>query len=147
MDLERVIKIRWIISETNKGKKYVTGKVKGQFIRLHRFITGETNPEIIIDHINSNGLDNRRKNLRQATSQQNSFNRVVSSRSSTGIKGVFFDKERNKYVARIQVDGKYRNLGRFDTIEKAADKYAEAAKLHYGEYAKASSLEDTINKQ
>ena len=142
-DLEKVKRFGWNITVDVNGKKYVTTKKKNKnyYFDLHRFLMEETNPEIVIDHVNSDGTDNRRSNLRRATYRQNSFNRIVSKRSSTGIKGVFFDKERNKYVARIKVDGKYKNLGRFEDINDAANAYKEAAELHYKEFSRLSSLD------
>ena len=141
-DHEKICRLSWDISTTKHGKKYVTGYRKRlkRFVRLHRFIMDEEDPEVVIDHINSNGVDNRRTNLRKASYQQNSFNRVVSTRSSTGIKGVFYDKERGKYVARIQVGETYKNLGRFDTVEEAAKAYAAAAEKHYKEFARHTEV-------
>ena len=142
-DYDRVKRFSWNTTISSHGKKYVIGyRKKGKhFIHLHRYILQEKDETVIIDHKNSNGLDNRQANLRKATSQENSFNRVTSSRSSTGIKGVFYDKERNKYVARIQVDGVYKNLGRFETADQAAIAYEDAARQHYKDFARSDRKE------
>lgn len=89
-----------------------------------------------IDHINGVKWDNRRSNLRLATRQQNKMNGSAYSTSKTGIRGVQWDKEHSKYRVRIMVSGKYIHLGRFDDIDIARAVYAEAAKEHFGEFAK-----------
>jgi len=86
-----------------------------------------------VDHINGNGLDNRRSNLRIATSQQNNRNRKICNLNTSGFKGVRLD--RNKWRADIRIDGKRKNLGRFVNPEAAAAAYDEAARKYFGEFA------------
>lgn len=93
----------------------------------------------LVDHANGNGLDNRRDNLRTATPRQSSQNRGLRSDSLTGYKGVSFRPERYRanypYIARIQVDGKRRTLGRYSNPVEAAKAYDAAAREHFGEFA------------
>lgn len=108
---------------------YVDGKKVGS-ITMHRAIMGA--PEgITVDHIDGDGLNNQRVNLRFATYQQQAANRIGSNAS--GIKGVRL--HRNRWEASIEVRSKYIYLGLYDTIEEAAAAYAIAARAHFGEFA------------
>lgn len=84
-----------------------------------------------VDHINGIRDDNRIANLREATSGENHQNLKRRSDNKSGVPGVSWFKSANKWRADIQVDGKQVYLGRFDTIEAAAEAYAAAkAELH-----------------
>lgn len=87
-----------------------------------------------VDHINGNGLDNRRENLRVATASQNSLNRGKQSNNKTGFKGVH--KGRKGFRAQIKINGKMVRLGDFDTPEEAYSAYCKKALEAYGEFAK-----------
>lgn len=93
-------------------------------------------PEFEIDHINGDKLDNRILNLRPATRSGNMTNIGARRSSKTGVKGVDWDKQHLRYRAQIMVDGRKKNLGRFDTIEEAAKAYADAAARLHGEFAR-----------
>jgi hypothetical protein len=87
-------------------------------------------PKGEIDHIDGDPLNNSIKNLRDVTHLQNCQN--IKAR------GVSFDPKRNKWLARICVDGVDRNLGRFDLEKDALTKYQEACELYRGEFARAA---------
>ncbi len=95
----------------------------------------------VIDHINRNSLDNRRCNLRVATSRQNSMNRNKITRGITTskYKGVYRkpikESRRKPWAARISVDGKLCSPKYFSTEEEAALRYNEWALELYGEFA------------
>jgi hypothetical protein len=88
-----------------------------------------------IDHKNHNTLDNRRENLRRCTHRQNLFNQKKPSNNTSGFKGVYLDKRRNKWRASIMVNNKTVFLGHYLTATKAAQAYDVAAKKFYGEFA------------
>lgn len=88
----------------------------------------------LVDHINRDKLDCQRANLRVASKSQNAANKSkVQKHTSSKYKGV--SKARNKWKASITVDGKAIYLGTFDTAEKAATMYNDAAKEYFGEFA------------
>jgi hypothetical protein len=89
-----------------------------------------------VDHINGDPGDNRIANLRIATHAENMRNMKMKRTNSIGVKGVFFDRARNKYQARIKVGYKGIHLGRYDTIEEAAAAYARASEKYHGEFGR-----------
>ena len=90
-----------------------------------------------VDHINGNGLDNRRANLRLATVVQNAMNRGPQSNNTSGFKGVTWEKRRLLWRAKIRIDGKERHLGYFPTREDAHSAYAKASATHYGAFGRS----------
>lgn len=116
-----------------KAKKtsYVYVRINNKNKRIHRLILNAKLP-LQVDHINGNGLDNRRKNLRLVTSQQNNFNRrPVNSK----YKGVAFHKRCNLWEAKICINQKRMCLGFFKTAQEAARAYNLKAKELFGEFA------------
>lgn len=102
---------------------------------MHRFILNIIDRCIEIDHINGDSLDNRKENLRVASSSQNANNKVkLSPKNTSGYRGVTWDKHSQKWMAQIYKNNKRTNLGRFDTKEEAAKVFDSAAKKMYGEF-------------
>ena len=101
--------------------------------RLHRFLTNPPD-NMVVDHINHNKLDNRISNLRICTSQQNNMNTSKRSDNSSGVTGVYWDKQNNKWIASIQVNGKQIHLGYFKTKEGAVEARRQAEIEYFGEY-------------
>ena len=85
-----------------------------------------------VDHINGDKADNRLVNLRFATTKENAQNSKISSRNTSGIKGVSFNKVNGKWKATIQVDGIRVHLGHFETIEEAQQARVEKANKVFG---------------
>jgi hypothetical protein len=96
----------------------------------------------VVDHINGNTLDNRKENLRIATTEQNRFNQKLRYNSSTGYKGVTFNKRFNKYQARIFKDNKTYSLGYFDNPHDAARMYNFWARDLFGEFARLNIIKE-----
>ena len=102
---------------------------KWKRIRMHRMILKPEKKQII-DHINHNGLDNRRENIRITTQSINRKNSRKSPNLTSQFKGVTFSKEKRKkpWVASIKIGNKYKNLGRFETEIQASDAYKNFVK-------------------
>jgi hypothetical protein len=107
-------------------------------VYMHRLVIG-AGPGDKVDHVNRDGLDNRRINLRLATSSQNSANRIADRRrngTSSAYKGVSWDKSRQRWTTYITVDGHHRHLGRYATELEAAAAYDAAAEEAWGDFAR-----------
>jgi hypothetical protein len=111
----------------------VDGKKK--VILMHSVINN-TPPGMFTDHINGNPLDNRCCNLRSVTVQQNNLNKGKYSNNTSGFKGV--TKTRNKWQAKLKIDGKDKYLGSFDSPEEAAIAHDIGARKYHGEYARTN---------
>jgi hypothetical protein len=91
-----------------------------------------------VDHKNNSKADNSWNNLREATSQQNKYNKPRRSDNKSGKKGVYWNIHAKKWRSDITVAGRKRLLGYFDNIDEAAKAYVVAAEKHHGEFAGAA---------
>ncbi len=139
-DFERLNQFKWYASK-QPGTFYACrdagGRTNRKQIRMHRVITGVTKSRQV-DHINGNGLDNRRTNLRICVASQNQANRGKQRNCKSGFKGVSWNKSNRKWVSLIQVLGKHIYLGGFDCKITAARAYDEKAKEMFGEFARTN---------
>jgi AP2 domain/HNH endonuclease len=102
---------------------------------MHRMIL-EGYP--FVDHVNGNGLDNRKANLRQATAQEQAWNRKKQGNCSSKYKGVCWSKHARKWVVHIKIDYQQVYLGYFKDEVEAALAYDEAARKNFGEFARTN---------
>ena len=117
------------------SRSVTIGYRRQRHVQMHRVIMN-ARPGQFIDHINHNGLDNRKANLRFASNAQNSWNkRKQRGNHSSKYKGVSFFKREKKWTARIQANGKKIFLGMFKNEIDAAKAYDAAARKYYGEFA------------
>lgn len=119
---------------------YAVGNVKVghrqyRHTRMHRLIMAAP-ADMHVDHINHDGLDNRKANLRLVTNAENHQNQKRRSDCKSGVKGVCWDKDSGKWRAQIRAHGVRYPLGRFDSLEDAAAAYAEASARLHGEYGR-----------
>jgi len=142
-DYPRLSRYKWYAtSDKNRGGKVYAertvweGGKKQRNILMHREILfgAEVKTRLLADHINGDGRDNRKANLRAATHRQNVWN--TKARGKSKYKGVWQVKGSGKWCARIKVNGRQRNLGRFDDEVEAAKAYDRAAKEECGEFAR-----------
>jgi hypothetical protein len=105
--------------------------------RMHRAIMN-TPSKMETDHIDGDGLNNRRSNLRIATTSENQRNRGLSANNTSGFKGVTWDKSAAKWKAQIKLNYVQKSLGNFDTPEAAHAAYVAASEKMHGEFARAA---------
>lgn len=114
-------------------------RFKGKQYRAHRlawFLVHGEFPAQEVDHINGDRKDNRLCNLRLATRQQQQFNRKTPRNNTSGVKGVCWDKQANKWRAAIARGGKSYFVGHFTNIDDAKNAYESAAQAMFGEFAR-----------
>jgi hypothetical protein len=139
-DYERLSKYKWSASEHGKTwyavrREYLKETRTKLTIYMHREVI-EIPQGMVVDHINRNGVDNRKRNLRAATYSQNNFNkgkRNVKCRSK--YTGVSWQKPLEKWRASITFSGKWMHLGYFEQEVEAAKAYDEAARKYHGTFA------------
>jgi len=139
-DYKRLKRYEWITTK-KRNNFYVLrhtagGKRKrGSLIYLHQEII-EVPRGMVVDHINHDGMDNRRANLRAATFSQNMCHRKKRSGSKQSkYKGIYWRKEKRKWQAMITFERKKIHLGYFHSEIDAAKAYDQAAKTYHGEFA------------
>jgi len=141
-DYERVMQFKWYVFKT--GNRWYAGSNSPGLpmrILLHRFILGLKPNDPEVDHVNGNGLDCRKSNLRFATRSQNMANRLKPNGSYSSIyKGVTWNKTKQKWQAQIRADYKHISLGYFplEQEENAARAYDKGAIKYFGEFAKTN---------
>lgn len=139
-DFEELNKFKWCAIKVRESNNYyaargVNMKTTTLGIKMHRYILGLTDPKIKCDHIDHNGLNNQRYNLRPSTNAENTRNRGSKPNSSSIYKGVTWNKKAKKWIAQININGKNKYLGSFIDEIEAAKVYDVMAKLHHGEFA------------
>ena len=141
-DYEKVAAFKWCAHVDSKnGKVYAYRNSRSVPNCMHRFIMGETNPKILIDHKNGNGIDNQRHNLRRANSSRNNANTGKYKINKSGYKGVHWDKVEKQWVAQITADRKKTFIGRFSEKEDAAKAYDALAFKIFGPFAVLNFLQ------
>ena len=142
-DVPLVIGFNWCAHEIRKKgflrKVYAVRTVhhsgRNLTMLMHRVVlNAESGLEV--DHRDSDGLNNRRSNLRPATPSENRKNQVIGSRNTSGFKGVSWHRRAQKWLVQIHSEGKRTYLGLFADIEAAAAAYASASEKVHGEFGR-----------
>lgn len=112
----------------NKQRKQTT-------IMMHRFLM-DAKEEDVIDHINHNGLDNRKCNLRATKEKLNLTHRKTkNSNNKSGYRNVCWANVEKRWIVQLQINGENTRLGLFDDVHEAG-KFAEEMRIkYYGEFA------------
>jgi hypothetical protein len=95
-------------------------------------------PAVEVDHKDVNGLNDAWANLRLATHGENSRNTKLRRHSGSGLKCVYYEKSRKKWLAYITINKKRVVIGRFDCPAAASFAYQIAANKYHGEFARAA---------
>jgi len=130
-DLDMLSKLEnhaWIVN----NQRYLGASIEGAPTFAHHLVIGKPSKGLVVDHIDRDRCNNRKNNLRVVTISQNSANTGLLLRNTSGFKGVCWDKNRGKWKAALNNNGKTLNLGRFDSAIDAAVAYDEIAVKTYG---------------
>jgi len=146
-DYDFLSKLKWNTNRKPDGTCYAVygrrAKTKTPHLKMHIQITKHHNTHIegmFVDHINGNGLDNRKSNLRVCTPRQNSYNAKISKNNKSGFKGVSWFRRDKKWRAYIAVGGSQIHLGYFINKTEAALAYNKAAEKYFGKFAKTNEV-------
>lgn len=117
----------------SKEAKTTTGTIDLQYYLLNR----EKDPNISIDHINNNSLDNRMSNLRKSITKENLKNRNgANSNNKSGYRNVAYIKNsKHPYRVQLMVNGKNTILGHFEDVDEAGIYAEEMRQKYYGDFA------------
>lgn len=143
-DYELVSQYSWWICKPKYGKAYAQAyshRAEGRkyYVYMHCLIMGQKG----IDHIDGNGLNNQKSNLRFATNAQNQANIKKRPGCSSKYKGVSWNTARSVWIAEINNKGRHIHLGTFTDEEEAARTYDKAARELQGEFAQLNFTEVT----
>ena len=133
-DFERLSIYKWCAVRRNHTWYAKTLDQNGRHLSMHRLITNAPR-HLMVDHRDHNGLNNRKQNLRLCNNAENQYNRLPHRGGTSKHKGVFLDKQYNKYRAIICHNSKRYNLGRFENEDDAARAYDKKARKLFGEFA------------
>lgn len=110
------------------AQAYKYGK-RDKCIMMHRLVMSVDEWKVKVDHINHNTLDNRKENLRKVSNAENHQNRKgPNSNTRSGVRGVYWKQQRQKWAAQVKVNYKPHFLGYFETIEEAKNVVEQARK-------------------
>jgi hypothetical protein len=133
--IERLSRFKWCVQKNGKWKQWyaVSREPGGKRVYMHHVVMGCVT---MIDHKDGDGLNNQRYNLRPATDSQNQANTGISSRNTSGFKGV--TRHKNGWQVQIRHQGRRRYVCRSQDIIEAAKAYDRAARELFGEFAKTN---------
>ena len=129
-DLEDYDKIKNYYWYSNHDGYMCSSENKKEII-MHRLIIDENDPEMQVDHFNRNKKDNRKENLKSVTPQHNNWNRGINQNNKSGVTGVRWNKEAQKWIAYIM----RKHLGTFNSFEDAVKARKRAEQKYFGEYS------------
>jgi len=130
-DFEYLNKFKWYAQKGGNTfyavrNEYLNGKHKQ--IRMHRVVLSVLDKKIMVDHADRNGLNNTKLNLRLCDNAENQWNTGLSICNTSGIKGIDYDKSRNKWRVQLRHKGRKYTFGRFINLQDAINVYNRKVK-------------------
>lgn len=145
-DYDELIKYKWWFRDLRNYSRigYAARSVRingnKKCLMMHRVIMGlGWDTSIQVDHIDGNGLNNQRSNLRICNNSQNHMNKIAPRNNTSGSTGVSFDRRSNRYVVYINVNRKRFRGRSFKTFEEAKRVRMEMEIKHFGEFRRKQS--------
>lgn len=133
-DFEELNKYKWTLMKSGAEvcyayrKEYPTNKS----ILMHKTLVNFN----MVDHIDGNGLNNQKSNLRECNKSTNDANRKKQRNNTSGYKGVYYENPTGRWYSKIGYKMKQIRIGSFESKEEAARAYDKKAKELFGEFAK-----------
>jgi hypothetical protein len=137
-DYEKLNKYKWSANELY-ALRFSRKEGGGKTIFMHKVILGSL-AGMEVDHINRDGFDNRKCNLRICTHSQNEANKGLRRDNTSGERGIYWNKRYGKWHARIRLNNIRIHIGYYDDIKNASDAYQSKAKELFGEFAEINQI-------
>lgn len=137
-DWDKIKNIRWYLDENR-----INAKINGEWWKLHNYIL---NTRQLIDHIDRDGYNNQKSNLRLASKSQNAMNSKLRSDNSSGIKGISWSNEKRKWHAYISVNKKRKFIGYFEDLKEASKSRIEEEIKQFKEFSNFDLIKEVCNK-
>lgn len=138
-DYDTLCKFKWRVKEES-NTMYAIRDNRKTTVRMHRQILNIIDSNYNVDHINGNGLDNRKCNLRVCTQAQNVCNTKPRQGTSSKFKGVSWNPQKNKFHAYVNFNKKRFFLGYYNSETEAAKAYNQKASELFGEFARLNKV-------
>lgn len=140
-DYDFLMQYNWYL-HISDGKEYAARSIKipkRKIIYMHRFII-TVSDKSYVDHIDGDGLNNKRSNLREVSNAQNQMNTKSRNGTTSQYKGVSWNKKCGSWVAFIRIKKIHTYIGKFQIEEDAAKAYNHRAQKEFGEFARLNHL-------
>jgi len=136
-DLDAIGAGIWTVRTERTGHKYAVRFIGGRYTRLHRLLTGAKDG-LDVDHIDRNGLNNTKKNLRVCTRSENNCNQAIRKSNKSGLKCVYRHCKtgEKQWRCRIKFNGAIHDLGLFKTKEDAYAAYLLSVHEFHGNFTR-----------
>ena len=141
-DFELVSKYQWHIENSRKTIQYAQTnlcvKDSQKTIRLHRLLIPNVQQ---VDHINHNGLDNRKSNLRACNNRENNCNKDFSKKPpKSGYTGIRYNEKVGSYYVRIMVNKKEISLGHYNNLKDAIEARRQGEIKYFGKFRYSNEI-------
>lgn len=137
-DMPLISEFKWYLRISGSGMYYATNRKTR--MHMHWMVIGRPKDGLVIDHIDGDGLNNCKSNLRVVTHTQNMYNSRARKNTSSTFKGVHWNKSRRRWTCQIRAGLKTRHVGHFKSEIEAASAYNEIASILHGPYARLNNI-------